>query len=184
MFGNQRDTDFPLPTPSLTIETHMDKEKADLVARKLATALNFAIQRLVPLLESRLGRKIWIPDYIYVTNLPKWREDQWTTPYSKTIDARKALAGLQNRHILVGDVSLVEVPQDLINYWLVPHELLHTADFEDQAIDKILIGMNLELGKRDIATYIEKYSGYVGHDQPTNAPSPVPFWGPYRPLFP
>jgi len=70
------------------------------------------------------------------------------------------LAGIVDE-TLIGDVSLAVAPQDLIDYWLIPHELLHTLGLEEQVIDRILIIMNRRLGMQHVASYISSYSEYL-----------------------
>jgi len=139
----------------------IDRASADLAARKLLKGLSFARVQVVPFLERRLRTRIWIPPLIYVTRLPAWTEQKWTGPNSRVKQVKRALAGLHNKAVLVGDISLKDLPQDVINYWLVPHELLHTVDLDDAMIERVLMMMNLSLGRYDIADYIRKHSGYT-----------------------
>jgi len=63
-------------------------------------------------------------------------------------------------------VSLKDLSQDVINYWLVPHELLHTVDLDDPMIERILMMMNLNMGRYDIAEFIRQHSGYADAHEP------------------
>lgn len=120
----------------------------------------------MPFLERRLRTRIWIPPLIYVTRLPAWTEQKWVAPNSRVKQVKRALAGLHNKAVLVGDITLKDISQDVINYWLVPHELLHTVDIDDPMIERILMMMNLNLGRYDIAEYIRQHSGYTDAHEP------------------
>lgn len=73
----------------------------------------------------------------------------------------KMLAGLLDDGMILGDVSLATAPQDLIDYWLIPHELLHTLGLAEETIDRILVILNRRLGNHHVVSYITDYSQYI-----------------------
>lgn len=60
-------------------------------------------------------------------------------------------------------MMLENVSDEVLTYWVVPHELLHMVDFEDEEIEQALIQMNMDMGNTRIADIIENRSGYLAH---------------------
>lgn len=127
---------------------------------KLSTGLEFSKSYITPYLESALGRRPRFPNNVMITRLPEWAKFNGLDPCCRSVTVSKMLAGIID-DTLIGDLSLAVAPQDLLDYWLIPHELLHTLGLEEEVIDRILIIMNRRLGMNHVASYIASYSEYI-----------------------
>lgn len=130
--------------------------RRQLAIHKLMEGLSFAKAYIAPYLEYRIGSRLVTPVHVWAANLP-----EWSAPWGYSAKYRKTVARITSKRVLIGDLSVAEMSQELINYWLVPHELLHSVYSDERLIENTLIRMNEEFGRFDIAYFIRNSSGYL-----------------------